>query len=79
MQFELLKIHRAKIIPVPDEYGEIIGVALIGLVEIEGKLYKVYTVPVADLDEAYEIKKWCDTKVEPYEIEVYEAEDGDYS
>lgn len=73
-ELEVWKIHKAEIHPVPDAYGEIIGHTLLGVVELGGKVYRDICIPVFDLDEAYEIKKWCDTKVEPYELEIYETE-----
>lgn len=77
MSLEVWKIHKAEIHPVPDSYGEVMGFAILGVVEYGGKVFRDVQIPVFDMDEAYEIKKWCDTKVEPYELEIYETK-GEY-
>lgn len=79
MNSETWKIHRAEIVPVPNSDGEIVGVSLIGVVQIADEVFHNHAIPVVDLDEAYDIKKWCDMNIEPYELEIYESSYEEYN
>lgn len=68
-------IHKADIHPWEDPDTGIEHSVLVCLTEYNGELYKDVVVPVMSFDEAYEIKKHCDTRIEPY---VMEIEEGDW-
>ena len=61
---EKLKIHNVGQIHDADDGGLVMEC----LAELNNEVFTVF-IDVPDLDYAYKVKAWCDSHIEPYEID----------